>query len=181
MTTPNTLHLSPTPDGARGARVKLPAGTARAIITGTGLQAVDVEADAALTELELSGCGDGLFVTLQGASSIQRISVPATGKGAVFFMELSELRPALRIEGAVQALDATCRDERGRPALIRVDVKDEVFQGAWLGASGAPLDMDAGVVALCGGRVDGEWLSQATSARAVILSRCAAPQGLTSP
>ena len=181
MKTPDTVYLSPTPDGAHGARVKLPPGTARAVIRGGGLQAVDVEADAGLTELDLTSCGGGLFVTLQGASSIQRICVPPSGKGAVFFMELSELRSPLRIEGAVQALDVTCRDERGRPALVRVDVKDEVFHGAWLGASGAPLDMDAGLVALCGGKVDGGWLSQATSARAVVLSRCAAPQGLTSP
>ncbi|MEN9798808.1 MAG: hypothetical protein RL653_2504 [Pseudomonadota bacterium] len=177
----NVLQLSPTPDGAAGARVHLPAGTARAAISGLGLQAVDILADGALVELHLSGCGPGLFVTLQGTERLERLSVPETGPGAVLFLALSTLSTPLRVDGAVQCLDVACTDARGRPASFRVDGDGEVFRGAWLGSGGTVPHAEAGVVALCDGNVDGAWLSHATAVRAMVLSRCRARAGLSTP
>lgn len=129
------LDLRPTPDGAGGATVHLPASTTHAVLSGPDLHAIDLHADAALHTLDLSGCRSGPHLVLMPGAQPSHILLPQGEAGAVLHMDLDAPLTELKIDGAVDWLDLAWRDDEG--LVCQVDVacrkRSPPFAGAWLG------------------------------------------------
>jgi len=167
------FECRPAPDHAGGAFVRPPPGTRSLIITHPQLAAVDIFGDEALREIDLRGCAPGLFLTVQNAPAVERIRVPESGRGAVFYMELGALEPPLLIEGRVRMLDLAARAAHKAFAEFRMDLRKlPPLEGIWLGSGAGRTPSNVGAIILYGGEVEADRLAESTALVKVYLEGC---------
>ncbi|MFM2152727.1 MAG: hypothetical protein RL199_1162 [Pseudomonadota bacterium] len=173
--------VQPFPDRAGGTVLRT-AGAAWVTVTGSGLKAIDVEGDAALRELDLSGLPPDIHLTVCGAPSLARINLPADGSGAVVHLDPGGPIDELRVTGRCDLLDVAWRTSGGMARGTYVEApKGQPFAGAWLG-SGSKRPMPAGLVVVAGGRLPADILAGcALTATHISLESCTAPAGLDLP
>ena len=93
------------PELADGLLVPRPSDESLRVVDDR-LRALDVTGGPALIELDLSRCGHGLHLVVQGCPLLRRIVLPDWGPGAVIHLDLGEQPPRLGIDGLVDEFDA---------------------------------------------------------------------------
>ena len=82
------------PELADGLLVPRPSDESLRVVDDR-LRALDVTGGPALIELDLSRCGHGLHLVVQGCPLLRRIVLPDWGPGAVIHLDLGEQPPRL--------------------------------------------------------------------------------------